>query len=343
MAYYGYGGFPKYVPVAERRARALKKMEKLRKKGQIITPIEPLGRGRKIATTFWGKGWCKHMESFSDYANRLPRGRSYVRNGSVCHLAIEKGLVKAIVTGSSLYNVTIKMQTLSAKKWEKIKAACTGQIGSLLDLLNGTLSDGVMSVVTERKTGLFPQPNEITLACDCPDWATMCKHVAAVLYGVAVRLDTAPKALFLLRGVDSEELIEVSTDAIDVTLEQGQERRVEDENELAELFGIEVGDAIIPVAEDIVTSATESQKPNKTKIKTRGKKASANALPRYYSGLWLKKLRQTLGLTQKTMAQKLLISPSTLSKYEKQDRKKVHFAREAVKKRVEKLWHQTKQ
>ena len=209
MAWYGYGDWKPYVPVAQRRQQAKRKMEALRKKGVDIQPVEI--EGRKIAKTFWGEAWCEHLESFSDFANRLPRGRTYVRNGSVCHLAITKGHIEAKVCGSELYTVKITIKPLAEKKWKAIKSRSSGQIGSLLELLQGRLSDHVMEVVTDRKEGLFPLPGEMTLVCSCPDWATMCKHVAAVLYGVGARLDDKPELLFTLRGVNHEELIE--TDA----------------------------------------------------------------------------------------------------------------------------------
>ena len=195
----------RYVPVAERRARARREMNKLRRKGRDIQPIEI--EGRAIARSFWGKRWCEHLESFSDYANRLPRGRTYARNGSVCHLAIRTGRIDAIVSGSELYDVTIRIGKLKAAVWKSVKHRCSGQIGSMLELLQGRLSRQVMSVVTDRERGLFPKPGEIRFDCTCPDWASMCKHVASVFYGVGNRLDDRPESLFLLRGVDIEELI----------------------------------------------------------------------------------------------------------------------------------------
>lgn len=203
MAFWGEWG--RYVPVAERRAKARREMDKLRKKGKNIQPVTI--DGRTIARSFWGKGWCDHLESFSDYANRLPRGRTYVRNGSVCHLDIQPGRIEAMVSGSELYNIDIRIKELQAATWTSIKDKCTGRIGSMLELLQGKLSDQVMAIVTDRRHGLFPQPGEITLDCSCPDWAGMCKHVAAVLYGVGSRLDSQPELLFLLRDVAAEELI----------------------------------------------------------------------------------------------------------------------------------------
>jgi len=194
-----------YVPVAARRASAHDEVDRLRKEGVTILPVAI--EGRKIARTFWGAAWCDHLEAFSDYENRLPRGRTYVRNGSVVHLDITQGAVRALVSGSQLYHVDVKITGLDRKKWADIKARCAGKIGSLLELLEGRLSTSIMSVVTDRDTGLFPLPREIRFGCDCPDWAVMCKHVAAVLYGVGVRLDEDPELFFHLRQVDHRELL----------------------------------------------------------------------------------------------------------------------------------------
>jgi uncharacterized Zn finger protein len=195
-----------YVPVAQRRAQAAREVAKRLKSGQAITPI--VIEGRAIVTTFWGKAWCENLESYSDYENRLPRGRTYVRNGSVVHLKIEKGRIEALVSGSELYTVRIDIVALPRPAWEALKRLCAGKIGSLVELLQGKLSNAVMQAVTNRNEGLFPKPKEITMRCSCPDSAGMCKHLAAVMYGVGSRLDTKPELLFQLRGVDHQELIE---------------------------------------------------------------------------------------------------------------------------------------
>ena len=238
MAWYGYGNWRPYVPVAKRKAKAAREMERLRKKGADIQPVRLTGR--KIAGTFWGEAWCEHLESFSDYENRLPRGRTYVRNGSVCHLAIAKGKIEAKVSGSSMYTVKIDIGTLPPAKWKSLKARCAGQVGSLLELLQGKLSDRVMTIVTDRDEGLFPSPKEIKLSCSCPDWATMCKHVAAVLYGVGARLDTKPELLFVLRGVDHQELI--SQDAAKEVVSKGSRTkgRTLDAASVGDVFGIDL-------------------------------------------------------------------------------------------------------
>jgi len=264
--------FPRYVSVGERRTKANKQKEKLRKKGIDIKPVEI--EGRSIAKSFWGKGWCKHLESFSDYENRLPRGRSYVRHHAVCHLAISAGRVEAIVSGSELYNVTIEIAKLEEKKWQAIKERCAGQIGSMLELLRGSLSDEVMRVVTDRDNGLFPLPGEIKLKCDCPDWAVMCKHVAAVLYGVGSRLDHKPDMLFRLRGVDAEELI-----SAEVTLHTARAAAGEDsiaEEQLGDIFGIELEDGPPaqkqPEPESKKAPLKETKKPGRPRKKSSAKK-----------------------------------------------------------------------
>ena len=230
--------YPPYVPVGARRARARLELRALRERGVEVQPVELAGRGRAIARSFWGRRWCEHLESFSDYANRLPRGRTYVRNGCVCHLAIDTGGVDAMVAGRELYHVVIRIRKLKRPAWKAIQAACAGQIGSVLELLQGRLSDRVMEVVTDRDAGLFPKPGEIKLACDCPDWATMCKHAAAVLYGVGARLDKSPELLFRLRGVDEAELI-----AADMALPGGAPTAdTLADDDLGSIFGIDLED-----------------------------------------------------------------------------------------------------
>lgn len=232
-----------YVPVAKRRATAQKYAEKLKKKGRQIQPVEI--EGRTIARTFWGKAWCDNLESYSDFENRLPRGRTYVRNGSVVDLQITSRRVTAIVSGSEIYDVTVEIAALAKSDWKKITADCSRTIDSLMDLLEGRLSGGVMERLTRQKEGLFPQPKEIKMQCSCPDWATLCKHVAAVLYGVGARLDLEPQLLFLLRDVNHLELIEQAVDgaSLDAALSSNGDGSLADED-LGELFGIELdGDA----------------------------------------------------------------------------------------------------
>ncbi|MSU48352.1 MAG: hypothetical protein EXS37_04540 [Opitutus sp.] len=238
--YGGYGNFAPYVSVAQRRAKAAKHAQTLAKKGQALAPVKI--EGRTIARTFWGQAWCGHLESFSDFANRLPRGRTYVRNGSVIDLQIAPGKITAMIMGSSLYHGTIAIAPLKPALWKAIKAECAGKIDSLVGLLQGRLSDAVMRVITDREKGLFPQPSEIKLECSCPDWASLCKHLAAVLYGVGARLDAQPELLFVLRGVDHLELISAAADApaLAAGAAAGDGASGLDTTQLADVFGIEI-------------------------------------------------------------------------------------------------------
>jgi len=236
-------GWRPYVPVAERRARAGREVAKLAKKsGQAASPVRL--EGRRIASTFWGKAWCDHLEAYSDYANRLPRGRTYVRNGSVVDLQISRGKVAARVSGSELYTIEIKIKPLAASLWQSIQTECAGKIESLIELLQGKLSSSVMQIVTRPERGLFPTPKEIELDCSCPDWADLCKHVAASLYGVGARLDHSPELLFLLRGVDPADLISKASAAETIRQSAGAEGAAAmSETEIADVFGIELAAA----------------------------------------------------------------------------------------------------
>ena len=237
--YSRYDMYPPYVPVAERKARAAKEAAKLLKKGAVHQPVQL--DGKTIARTFWGKAWCDNLESYSDYANRLPRGRSYVRNGSVLHLEIRRGEIEALVSGSSLYKIKIGIKAVEKKRWDKLRQECAGSIGSLMELLAGRLSERVMGVMTSRTGGLFPTPAEIDLDCSCPDWAEMCKHVAAVMYGVGARLDEKPELLFLLRHVDHTELVSRTGAVEALTTGKGAKGvAVLDTAEVSDVFGIEI-------------------------------------------------------------------------------------------------------
>src|SRR5256714_5414180 len=200
-----YFAWRSYVSVAEKRRNAERELAKLRKRGQSISPVRI--EGRKIAKSFWGQSWCTNLERYSDFENRLPRGRTYVRNGSVVDLQIAKGEVAAMVAGSDLYKIKIAIAPVKNARWKAICRDCAGSIDSLVELLQGRLAKGVMDRVCRRAAAWFRRPGEIKLNCSCPDWAGMCKHVAAVLYGVGARLDEAPRLLFVLRGVDEAELL----------------------------------------------------------------------------------------------------------------------------------------
>lgn len=353
----GFYGWAPYVTVAQRRAKAQKQLEKMKKKkGLNVQPVQL--EGKKIAVSFWGKGWCDHMESFSDYANRLPRGRSYVRNGSVCHLEIRGGEIKAMVSGSSLYNVSISIAPLKTGKWEQLKRSCSGRIGSLIDLLRGKLDQGVMEVVTHRKDGLFPLPGEMKFDCDCPDWAGMCKHVAAVLYGVGARLDHSPEMLFLLRGVNHEELIDV-TAAISEVAKSGTSRRRIVAEEISDIFGIELAEAG-PVdtierpalnktkrrSEKPLTENAKEGKPTKEKPSSVNKKETVKrgrggkGKPAFLGPLTgdvVRELRLRLGETQARLAARLGVTSASISQWERKGKDTIRIL-SVTEKKLREVW-----
>lgn len=234
MAWSEYEWRP-YVSVAQRRANGEREVERLKKAGRVTAPV--LLEGRKIAHTFWGQAWCENLESYRDYENRLPRGRTYVRNGSVLDLQITGGKITALVAGSRLYRVTVTIRPLEAAAWKAIARECSGKIDSVIELLAGRLSRGVMELVSRKGGGLFPAPAEISLACSCPDYAGMCKHIAAALYGVGARLDERPELLFTLRQVDAADLVDAK---VTLVKKSGSKERVLSGRDLSSVFGIEL-------------------------------------------------------------------------------------------------------
>ncbi|MBI9085744.1 MAG: hypothetical protein JEZ11_19255 [Desulfobacterales bacterium] len=243
----GYYRFPRYVSVAEKRAKAEKKIKQLRKKNADIQPV--CVDGRSMAKTWWGKAWNENLERYADFENRIGRGRSYLRNRAVLDLRIEAGKVHALVQGSTSkpYEVTVRIRPLGKKNWAAIKGACAGRIDSMHHLLEGRFPESLSALFTAQGEGLFPSPEEIEFDCSCPDWAYMCKHVAATLYGIGARLDVEPALFFRLRKVKIEDLV---SQAMAETTERLLERakkgsdRVIDDADLGDVFGIVMEDRL---------------------------------------------------------------------------------------------------
>ena len=279
MSYgYGYFGFD-YVPVAQKRADAQNRIDKLRKKNKNIQPIAPF-TDRKIAHSFWGQSWCNNMERYADYENRLPRGKSYLRHGCVCDLQISEGLVTAMVSGSSMYNVRITIDKLSEKRAELLQNLLQGKISSQLELLQGKIPKDVRELVGNPDNGIIPFPKEIHMRCSCPDSASLCKHLAAVLYGIGRRLDTDPGVLFTLRGLDPL-LLCAHGNEIDLSVEDSEESLSGGED-LSALFGIDLGGMDLDLGDGAQSVAaeepekTESSEESKTSARA-GSKATKKA------------------------------------------------------------------
>lgn len=289
MAYYDYYdhyGYPRYVSVAEKRARARRKLEQLRKKHPDMRPV--VIEGSALVRTWWGKAWNGNLQKYADYANRVGRGRSYVRHGAVLDLEISPGQVRALVQGSrqSPYTVTVKIKPVSKSIWKQIRAACAGQLASLQELLGGRFPKGLMELFTAKGSGLFPAPKEINFDCNCPDWAYMCKHVAATLYGIGTRLDEDPGLFFVLRKVKMEDLItQAVRDRSARLLGQAKRKtsRVIDDADLGDVFGIDLDSAadedqeVKPGKSAAIAGARRRGSAKKTRKKRTTKKAKTVA------------------------------------------------------------------
>lgn len=258
MSWY-YNDF-EYENAASRKARIAKEIAKRVKRGETFTAFEA-PTGTKIVKNFWGLSWCRHLETYCGYETRLPRGRTYLRQGNVYNLKIEKGHITAEVAGSAIYNIEITIQPLPPEKWRDIRRQCEGQVASLLDLLSGKLGDSVMKIVSDPVAGIFPSRREIKHFCSCPDSADLCKHRAAVLYAVGVLFDRDPKFLFELRGTDPSELISASAAALTadphLSATGSSDSATLADDDLSALFGIDLADA----EAGIPTPATTISKP----------------------------------------------------------------------------------
>ena len=282
MAYWRY---PRYVSVAEKRATAARKLNQLKKKNPDIQPI--VIEGRAIAKTWWGKSWNLNLESYADYSNRIGRGRSYVRHGAVLDLQVSAGQVKSLVQGSRTtpYSVTIKIKGISKKIWQNMKAACAGKLDTLPELLNGKFPKALGEIFTAQGRGLFPSPREIGFDCSCPDWAYMCKHVAATLYGIGTRLDEDAGLFFKLRKAKIDDLIQQTLEDQSYKMLEKAEKMSSGkiaESDLSGMFGIDMEEGLdLDFPKTDKKAAGSRKKPRKAakaaKTKETGKKPAAKA------------------------------------------------------------------
>lgn len=278
-----YDEFPEYVPVVVRRSKTAKKLTQLRKKMPNIKPV--VIEGRTLATTWWGKCWNRNLERYADYSNRIERGRSYVRHGSVLDLQLAPTKITALVQGSrsNPYKVVINVDKLKARNWSAIRKACEGNFDSLGELLAGKFPKALQELFFEEGAGLFPIPQEIHFDCSCPDWASMCKHIAATLYGVGARLDEDASLFFTLRGIDTDDLVtRTVADTAHALLSKAESRssNVLDGIDLGEVFGIRLDDIEAPLPDlpsvkvKTPTSNQKTARPRKTVSRKRSSQVS---------------------------------------------------------------------
>jgi len=315
----GWGGFAPYVTVAELEAKAARVAERIAKKEKRTLHGIHLA-GRTIAKTFWGKAWCDNIESYRDYAYRLERGRKYVRSGSVIDLVITKGCVEALVVGSGRdpYEIKINIKTMPPAKWDELAKRMTGKVSSLMALAAGKLPKELLEDFCNAETGLFPKPNEIKLSCDCPDGATCCKHVAAVLYGVGARLDAEPELFFTLRGVDPQSI--VSAEAVVDTL-TGDAASELASSDLGDVFGISLDAEVSAEKVEKVECVEKVKRVGKTKKSVKVEKGPQEERGSVETddgvAAFFKSVRKRLGLSQAELARRFGTNQTTISMIER--------------------------
>src|SRR5882672_1238499 len=290
-----YYGFRDYVPVGVRRLEAMREVAHRTKKGQQVSPV--VIDGRAIAKTFWGKAWCDNLERYSDFANRLPRGRTYVRNGSVVDLQIAPGAVTALVSGSEVYTIHVKVTGVTKPRWSAVCRDCAGAIDSLVELLQGRFSRSVMERICHEKKGLFPSPAEIVFTCSCPDMASMCKHVAAVLYGIGARLDENPDLLFTLCNVNGQDLVARAGRDLPRAGKRPAAGKVLETGDLSEIFGIEMAQAApLPlVARKAASSAKPAKRAKPARPRAAAPAAKSAAIAERMRAYWRARRKRAVG------------------------------------------------
>ena len=226
----------------ELRAMARDSVKRAGKKAEKYNPVRCLTKRGSICETWWGQAWCENLERYADYANRIDRGKSYVRSGAVIDLSVDEGHVLAKVQGrrKAPYKVEIRIGRLPEAQCQAIIERCSRRIESLETLVKGEFPDELKDIFTEDG-GLFPTPRDISFNCSCPDWAMMCKHVAAVMYGIGVRFDENPFYFFKLRGIDPDRFISVAVESsVERMLEHANDEsdRIIRDEDLTELFGV---------------------------------------------------------------------------------------------------------
>jgi len=315
-------GYPEYVSVGEKRAKAEKKIQQLKKKNPDISPV--VINGTKIAHSWWGISWNKNLESYADYSNRIGRGRSYVRHGSVLDLKIKEGKILSLVQGSTSrpYEVEISISKIKPSVWKKILSECRGQIDSLQTIVDGKLPKTMETLLTEPQSGMFPAPGEIDLNCSCPDSAYMCKHIAATLYGVGARLDHDPSLFFTLRGVKMKDLVSQAVKGEAKTLLQRAKKKTSDriisEEDLSATFGIDMDLPPSPAPRKKGSRSVPSAKPASpgTSTKRPGRKKAANSSKPTQPAQPVKLAAQAAPGTQRTQPTRSSTKQKTATDYD---------------------------
>ena len=218
-------------------------VKQLQDEGRVLHPAK--ADGKKIAKSFWGYSWVRHIESYQDYESRLPRGRSLLRNNAVLDLTITGNQAEALVFDQELYEIRIIMEPVDPAQLKQIQTLCAGKINSLLDLIQGNLSEDILQILSDPEKGLFPRYDEIRFICNCLDDSILCKHAAAVLYGIGPVLDQKPDLFFSLRGIDYSMLFSgIDAEKITDDPQTSDQTAAFHDIDLEKTFGIELDPGI---------------------------------------------------------------------------------------------------
>ena len=193
------------LSVKQLGALATERLETLRADGAVLNPV--VNSSRKLAASFWGSAWMKHLARCEAGGLCLAPGRSLLRHGCVLDLNIGPGLIAALVSADELYEVTLRIEPLDDEKLESLRNTCCGRIDSLVSLLEGKVDHAVLEILCAPEDGLLPEPADWHMNCSCPDWAEPCSHAAAAIYAAGVLIDADPMLLFRLRSVDPAALM----------------------------------------------------------------------------------------------------------------------------------------
>ena len=160
---------------------------------------------RQYGTTWWGAEWLRALERV-DNANRLPRGKTYANTGRVIEAKFNgRNLrIEALVDGSAYYpyEVEVGMKPVPAKSVKRLADSIAADPDIVAGLLDGELPKEIAPLCEKLGIELFPGSwRSMHLSCSCPDSARVCKHIAAVFYIIADRIDLDPFFIFEFRGI----------------------------------------------------------------------------------------------------------------------------------------------
>ena len=159
---------------------------------------------RPITKTWWGEKWLDALKGV-DYANRIGRGKTYANTGRVYDIIINDNLALAKVKGNyqSFYNVSVEFKQFSQSEKNTIIKAIYENPTVMSALLNRKLPREVYDLLKSQNVNVFPTSHrDLNTDCNCPDYATICKHIAGLVYMIALEIDKDPFLIFKLRGLD---------------------------------------------------------------------------------------------------------------------------------------------